>query len=314
MSYFSQTENSYLAGQGFTEEFANTPMMADILAIQQLYGLSTSYGSGDNTYVFGAGSGAQCIYDAGGTDWFYATSSFGTQLIDLNPGSFSNILGGVGNISIALGVIIENALGGVSADTILGNEANNLLIGGEGQDKLSGGAGDDTLTGDGVNAAKSSADTLTGGLGHDSFEDSLANSNGDTITDFSRSDRIVFTNATLDQFAFSLSGSTLTYTGGSMTLGGLSNAALVASRAPDGGVQLTFAGPPIIISAGLPVQSFSVATNQEASSKVSSAQLDELLSSPSQPQYDITMFGFGHGSGLDAHSTVISEHDLLGMM
>ncbi|HEX8841755.1 MAG TPA: pre-peptidase C-terminal domain-containing protein, partial [Sphingomicrobium sp.] len=42
MSYFSQHDNSYFAAQGFSEDYAVTPMLADILAMQQLYGLSTT--------------------------------------------------------------------------------------------------------------------------------------------------------------------------------------------------------------------------------------------------------------------------------
>lgn len=59
MSYFDQTENTYFAGLGFTQNFVTTPMMADIAAMSVLYGLSTTTRGGDNTYTFGgAGSGA----------------------------------------------------------------------------------------------------------------------------------------------------------------------------------------------------------------------------------------------------------------
>lgn len=165
MSYFSQTENTYFAGQGFDENFLLTPMMSDILAMSALYGLSTTYASGDNTYVFsGAGSGAQCIYDAGGTDWIYGSGYSGAQLINLNPGTFSNINGDVGNVSIAFGVTIENALGGSGADNIIGNNAANWLEGGAGNDTLSGGAGNDTLKGGSGN------NTLDGGNGTDTAD------------------------------------------------------------------------------------------------------------------------------------------------
>lgn len=239
MSYFDQRENTYFKGQGFTENFDTTPMVADILAMQQLYGLSTTTRAGDTTYSFGGShSGAQCIFDSGGTDWLYATGYSGTQLINLNPGTFSNISGDVGNVSIALGTIIENAVGGAGADTILGNDANNYLEGGQGSDNINGGAGDDTLVGDGPSASVFSADTLTGGAGKDTFLDSAAGHNGDTITDFSAGDKIVFTDATLAGFSFSLSGNTLTYSGGSLTLSNVPTGHLVASAAAGGGVQL----------------------------------------------------------------------------
>lgn len=167
MSYFSQTENTYFAGQGFDENFLLTPMVADIYAMSLLYGLSTTTNSGNTIHTFGpSGSGAQCIYDAGGDDWLYGIGFSGSQLINLNPGSFSNIHGDVGNVSIALGVTIENALGGSGADTIIGNSVANQLEGGDGSDVLEGGLG---------------ADTLTGGNGNDRY---IVDQLGDVIVEF----------------------------------------------------------------------------------------------------------------------------------
>jgi hypothetical protein len=51
----------------------------------------------------------------------------------------------------------------------------------------------------------------------------------------------VITDARLAGFTFSLSGSTLTYTGGSLTLGNIPAGSLVARAAAEGGVQLTLA-------------------------------------------------------------------------
>jgi serralysin len=154
MSYFSQTENTYFAGQGFDQNFILTPMMADIYAMSLLYGLSTTTRSGNSTYTFGGpGSGAQCIYDAGGIDWIQADGYSGPQLINLNPGTFSNIGGDAGNVSIALGVIIENAMGGTGNDTLVGNADNNQLLGQNGDDILDGGLGADILTGGNGNDA-----------------------------------------------------------------------------------------------------------------------------------------------------------------
>jgi serralysin len=52
MSYFSQTDNTYFAGLGFDENLLVTPMMADILAMSALYGLSTTTRTGNTTYGF----------------------------------------------------------------------------------------------------------------------------------------------------------------------------------------------------------------------------------------------------------------------
>jgi hypothetical protein len=85
------------------------------------------------------------------------------------------------------------------------------------------------------------ADTLTGGAGNDTFLDTKAGHNGDTITDFSAGDKIVFSDATLGAFTFSLSGNTLTYTGGSLALSSVPSGHLVATATANGAVQLASA-------------------------------------------------------------------------
>ncbi|GAA4742149.1 hypothetical protein GCM10023264_04090 [Sphingomonas daechungensis] len=222
MSYFSQTENTYFSGQGFTSAYVVTPMVADILAIQQLYGLSTTTRSGDTIYgpTGNAGSPytlanvAYTIFDTGGIDTLDYSQYQSAQTINLNPETFSSVGGERGNVSIARGTVIENAIGGDRADIMIGNSVANTLSG------LAG------------------ADTLTGGSGSDMFRDTISDHNGDTITDFSLGDAIVFTDAVLASFTFNLTGNTLTYSGGSMTLSGFSGT-IVATAAAGGGVQLT---------------------------------------------------------------------------
>ena len=226
MSYFDQQQNTYFGGRGFTVNFAVTPMAADILAMQQLYGLSTTTRTGDTTYGFNSNAGgvfnasaypraAYTIFDSAGNDTLDFSGSAASQLLNLNPETFSNVNGYVGNLSIARGVIIENATGGSGADTIIGNSVANVLRGGAGADNLSGGGGNDT------------------------FLDTKAGHNGDTITDFGAGDSIVFSDATLGSFTFSLSDKTLTYSGGSLTFGSVPVGAIGASAAASGGVQLT---------------------------------------------------------------------------
>jgi hypothetical protein len=224
MSYFDQSDNTYFAGQGFTVNFAVSPMAADILAMQTLYGLSTSTRTGDTTYGFNTSAGgiydaslypkaAYTIFDSGGTDTLDFSATAAGQLLNLNPETFSSVNGRTGNVSIARGVVIENAIGGNGADTIIGNATANVLKGGAGND------------------------ILTGGFGNDIFLDTIAGHNGDKITDFTSGDKIVFSDATLGSFVFSLSGSTLTYSGGSLTFGSAPVGAFSASAA-SGGVQL----------------------------------------------------------------------------
>ena len=226
MSYFDQQENTYFAGQGFTANYAMTPMVADILAMQQLYGLSTTTRTGDTTYGYNTNAGGvydaslypratYTVFDSAGSDTLDFSGSSSNQTINLTPETFSSVNGRVGNISIARGVIIEKAIGGSGADTVTGNSSNNVLTGNGG------------------------SDTFTGNGGNDIFLDTTSGHNGDKITDFSAGDVIVFSNTSLSSFTFSLSGSTLIYSGGTLTFGSVNVGTLIASAAATGGVQLT---------------------------------------------------------------------------
>ena len=162
MSYFDQSENSYFRGEGFTRIEAITPMGADIVAIQELYGTATTTRTGDTIYgvgntsgreVFGTGPNATdasgrlhavTVVDNGGNDTLDYSSFSAAQRIDLNPETFSSVGGSTGNLSIARGTIIENAIGGSGNDTIIGNGADNVLRGNGGNDFIDGGGGIDT--------------------------------------------------------------------------------------------------------------------------------------------------------------------------
>ncbi len=158
MSYFDTVENTYFAGLGFTRQFTVSPMVADMVATTNLYGTATTTRTGNTIYGFNNNSG-RAIYDAlvgqtaitytvvdhGGTDTLDYSGYSSTQRIDLNSESFSNVGGRVGNVSIARGSVIENAIGGSGADVLVGNAADNRLDGGAGVDQLYGGTGNDTF-------------------------------------------------------------------------------------------------------------------------------------------------------------------------
>ena len=170
MSYFSQTENTattasyaYLAG----------PMMADILASQNLYGApdSSTATAGDTTYGANSNIGnyldqvfdelatgtttsnvtgnpiAFTIYDQGGDDTLDLSFLTSTARIDMRAEQFSDLAGLTGNMGIARGTVLERAVLGSGNDTITGNSANNFINGGGGDDKLDGGDGNDELSG-----------------------------------------------------------------------------------------------------------------------------------------------------------------------
>lgn len=139
-----------------------SPMIADIIAMQYLYGTSAGTFSGDTTYGFNANSGnttldnaaalsgslmAMTVFDTGGTDTLDYSETSAAQVISLASESLSSVLGGRHNLGIARGVVIENAISGSGNDMLVGNSVGNALTGGDGDDTLDGGDGDDTLYG-----------------------------------------------------------------------------------------------------------------------------------------------------------------------
>ena len=158
MSYFAQ--NNFGGGR---YDYTITPMMADITAVQSLYGAANTR-AGDTVYGFNSNAGpifdfslytafgtpACTIYDSGGNDTLDCSGYSMSQTIDLTPGSFCSIGGYTHNIGIFTTTIIENAIGGSGNDTITGNSANNTLSGGAGADTMAGGLGNDTYVVDNV--------------------------------------------------------------------------------------------------------------------------------------------------------------------
>ncbi len=173
MSYMSQEE----AGTG-SFAWVLTPQMADILAIQSLYGAASTR-TGNTVYGFGSNvtgrttslynmanftnsDVALTIYDSGGTDTLNLSGFSVAQRIDLRPGTWSDVGGLRNNIAIYTTTTIEHAIGGAGNDRITGNGAANRLEGRNGNDVLAGGAGNDVLLGGIGN------DRLDGGTGADS--------------------------------------------------------------------------------------------------------------------------------------------------
>ena len=157
MSYFDASNTG-----GSTRMYASSPLMDDIAAVQKLYGANMSTRTGSTVYGFNSTADRDwfsasvngvtrsvifCVWDAGGNDTFDFSGYGQDQVIDLRAGSFSNVGGLVGNVSIAVGVTIEKAIGGSGADTLIGNSADNTLVGGAGNDVLDGGRGFDKMLG-----------------------------------------------------------------------------------------------------------------------------------------------------------------------
>lgn len=186
---------------GYTNEswgYAQSFMMLDIAALQQMYGADYTTNSGDTVYSWSPTSGVTkvnggdaispggnrifaTIWDGGGNDT-YDLSAFSTGVkVDLAPGAFSVFsslqLAKLGTGTFAHGNIynalqhkndprslIENAKGGSGNDTLRGNQADNRLQGNDGDDTLVGLSGNDTLI------AGNGRDTLLGGAGRDTLD------------------------------------------------------------------------------------------------------------------------------------------------
>jgi len=174
---------------------------------------------GDDVFLVGTNYGNDS-YDGGdGIDTIQATKNgvviIATQISNvetINSGGFANVTlsGTAGDDGLDFSAItltgIRNIDGQGGNDTITGSAGNDTIFGGNGNDTLIGGDGIDTIAG-GLGI-----DFLTGGTGNDIFRDTVANLNGDTITDLEIGDRINVSN-----FAFSVS-STAVFAGGVLTI------------------------------------------------------------------------------------------------
>ena len=165
--------------------FMLTPAMADVISMRNLYPYlqrptrpeNNTYGFAAQTnnavlnqaYLFGADMFMN-IVDSGGYDILNFSNTNASQTINLNAESMSGVWGGVSNLTIARGVVIEEARGGSGPDIIYGNEVANMIYGNGGIDNLAGyGGNDDVYGGDGEDNLKGGGgnDYLYGGAGAD---------------------------------------------------------------------------------------------------------------------------------------------------
>jgi Ca2+-binding RTX toxin-like protein len=172
MSY-DDTE-SFLPGDD-TVFYAHTPMILDVIALQQAYGLGAgTHGSGNDVIEAGT-AGYRTYFDVGGTDTIdlsmYTSGAYlhmGTTITDAaylvgvamssqDARSTISAAQSPANLRWFYGSY-ENALGGAADDWIIGNAFNNEIVGGAGADLLSGGDGSDTFR---FNANANGIDTIS---------------------------------------------------------------------------------------------------------------------------------------------------------
>ena len=178
MSYF----NANNTGASWGGKYAQTPMVYDIMAIQQMYGADYTTRAGDTIYGFNSNVGNSLynfsqntspiltIWDGNGIDTIDLSGWSSASILNLIAGSYSNVNGMTKNLAIAYDVDIENATVGSGNDTIIGNDLANILRGNGGNDTINGAGGNDTINGG------TGVDILTGGTGNDTiFFDSLDN-------------------------------------------------------------------------------------------------------------------------------------------
>ena len=179
MSYFSQYENK-TSGADFA--WVLSPQLADIRAIEAIYGVNTKAGAGNTVYGIGSNAGqvhqaigrlmaggtlaepvAFTVVDRSGTDLFNFSTDRRAQVINLTPGTTSNTYGLKGNVVIEGSTLIENLRTGLGSDAVRGNVAANQIWTGLGDDTVEAGDGNDTVDGGAGN------DALLGGTGNDSL-------------------------------------------------------------------------------------------------------------------------------------------------
>ncbi|MAW08301.1 MAG: alkaline metalloproteinase [Halobacteriovoraceae bacterium] len=207
MSYIPQDQNPNVDAD-YAE--AAGPMIADILAVQNIYGIS-QVTDGDTTWGVGGTYSRQfatlfstdpdtgpigfAIYDAGGDNDMIdlrASRGGGGDRLNLNQTSFSDIAGLIGNLAMASGTVIEQARMGRGNDTVIGNDADNLLWGDNGRDRLYGGGGTDSLFGG------SGRDRLFGGA----MDDRLRGQKGKDYLDSGEGDDVMIGGGGADEFFY----------------------------------------------------------------------------------------------------------------
>jgi len=160
MSYnHAQAPLNLSAEELFDRANPSTLMPLDIAALQQKYGANTSHAQEDNVYELvdenKPGTAFSTIWDTGGDDTI-KYSGTGNATLDLRAATLQYEEGGggfssraslfaregsspiQGGLTIANGVVIENATGGSGNDRLIGNDADNTFTGNAGRDFIQG--------------------------------------------------------------------------------------------------------------------------------------------------------------------------------
>ncbi len=165
MSYDDQ--HSLLPGSNVVFQ-AYTPMILDVIALQQAYGEGAGTSGLSNDKIIPGIAGYRSYFDIGGIDTVdlseYADGAYfnmgvnitgANHLVGVSTSTFDAqntiaVSGSPANLRWFYGEY-ENAFGSSKADQIVGNPLANVIDGEDGDDKVVGGRGNDTLSGGGGN-------------------------------------------------------------------------------------------------------------------------------------------------------------------
>ena len=156
----------------------HTPMILDVIALQQAYGEGTGTHTAGNDTIAAGTSGYRVYFDKGGVDTIdlgaFATGAYlhmgttitgaahlvGVAMSSADALRLDDPDGGPQNLRWFYGEY-ENATGSAAADRLIGNGLANKISGLAGADKIYGANGNDVLDGG------AGADLLSGGAGDD---------------------------------------------------------------------------------------------------------------------------------------------------
>jgi hypothetical protein len=154
--------------------YAQTPMILDVIALQEAYGVGRgTSGNGDDEINPGGSGGVnsyRTYFDPAGVDKINLTNYSGGAYLNMG----TTIVGATHLVGVSMSIAdyqlmsrgsspsslrwlygeFENALGSANTDLIVGNLGNNSIDGGSGDDLLNGSGGDDIIIGgDGLDIA-----------------------------------------------------------------------------------------------------------------------------------------------------------------
>lgn len=172
---------------------------ADVLALQEIYGVDQTQTVGDDVYVFsGSVTYYKTLWDTAGYDELKIAGSAAAN-INLERGGWIDVGSEVvyeadtqeaaqikvsETVFLMDGVVIEKISGGSGSDSFVGNFADNALIGNDGDDTLRGGDGNDFLRGDAgddVSYGGEGDDQLFAGPGDDGNDTLNGDAGADTL-------------------------------------------------------------------------------------------------------------------------------------